>query len=80
MLHNYEESQTYLEKHPQLASEETARHLFDWCIDQEMSDNYSRMERIAHQMMVIEFILVLMKFSKEDVFQCITAFFYTNDR
>jgi cell division cycle protein 37 len=75
MLRRYEDSQEFLLQHPQLACEETANYLVLWCINLEVQEKHDLMAHVAHQTIVMQFILELAKSLEVDPRNCIRAFF-----
>jgi len=75
MFQRYEDSQKFLEEHFDLVCEETANYLVVWCIDLEMEEKHDLMVHVAHQTMVMQFILELAKSMKIDPRQCVRPFF-----
>ncbi|XP_069460189.1 hsp90 co-chaperone Cdc37 [Ambystoma mexicanum] len=75
MLRRWEDSQKYLSDNPHLVCEETANYLVIWCIDLEVEEKHSLMEQVAHQTIVMQFILELAKSLKVDPRGCFRQFF-----
>lgn len=75
MLRKYDDSQEYLLEHPELACEETANYLVIWCINLEVEEKHDLMAHVAHQTIVMQFILELAKSLDLDPRSCIRAFF-----
>ncbi|MEJ1278242.1 hypothetical protein NN561_009162 [Cricetulus griseus] len=61
MLHRWYDRQKYLSDNVHLVCEETANYLVIWCIDLEVEEKCALMEQVAHQTMVMQFILELAK-------------------
>lgn len=61
MLHEYHDSEDYLQKNPHLACEDTANYLALWCINLEVQEKHALMERVAHQTIIMQYILELAK-------------------
>lgn len=61
MLQDYNDSEDYLRKNPHLACEDTANYLALWCISLEVQEKHSLMERVAHQTIIMQYILELAK-------------------
>ncbi|XP_007905274.1 hsp90 co-chaperone Cdc37 [Callorhinchus milii] len=75
MLRRWDDSQKYLSDNPHLVCEETANYLVIWCIDLEVEEKHSLMEQVAHQTIVMQFILELAKSLKVDPRACFRQFF-----
>lgn len=75
MLRRWEDSQKYLSDNPHLVCEETANYLVIWCIDLEVEEKHALMEQVAHQTIVMQFILELAKSLKVDPRACFRQFF-----
>ncbi|KAI2668866.1 Hsp90 co-chaperone Cdc37 [Labeo rohita] len=61
MLRRWDDSQKYLSDNPHLVCEETANYLVIMCIDLEVEEKHALMEQVAHQTIVMQFILELAK-------------------
>ncbi len=75
MLKHYDDSKRYLTEHPDLVCEDTANYLVVWCIDLEIEEKHDLMEHVAHQCIVMQFILELSKTLKYDARTCVGPFF-----
>ncbi|XP_068277902.1 hsp90 co-chaperone Cdc37 [Nyctibius grandis] len=75
MLRRWDDSQKYLSDTPHLVCEETANYLVIWCIDLEVEEKHALMEQVAHQTIVMQFILELAKSLKVDPRACFRQFF-----
>ncbi|XP_077326346.1 hsp90 co-chaperone Cdc37 [Lithobates pipiens] len=75
MLHRWDDSQKYLSDNSHLVCEETANYLVIWCIDLEVEEKHALMEQVAHQTIVMQFILELAKSLKVDPRACFRQFF-----
>lgn len=75
MLSNYDASRDYLRDHHHLVCEETASYLTMWCVTLQVEEKTSLMERVAHQAIVMQYILELAKQLKMDPRSCINGFF-----
>ncbi|KAM8764874.1 hsp90 co-chaperone Cdc37 [Rhynchonycteris naso] len=75
MLHRWDDSQKYLSDNAHLVCEETANYLVIWCIDLEIEEKCALMEQVAHQTIVMQFILELAKSLKVDPRACFRQFF-----
>ncbi|XP_024115636.1 hsp90 co-chaperone Cdc37 [Oryzias melastigma] len=75
MLRRWDDSQKYLSDHPHLVCEETANYLVVICIDYEIDEKHALMEQIAHQAIVMQFILDLARTLRVDPRGCFREFF-----
>ncbi|XP_057716482.1 hsp90 co-chaperone Cdc37-like [Corythoichthys intestinalis] len=75
MLRRWVDSQKYLSDNPHLVCEETANYLVIMCIDLEVEEKHALMEQVAHQTIVMQFILELAKSLKVDPRGCFRQFF-----
>uniref|UniRef100_A0A672M9A3 Hsp90 co-chaperone Cdc37 n=2 Tax=Sinocyclocheilus grahami TaxID=75366 RepID=A0A672M9A3_SINGR len=75
MLRRWDDSQKYLSDYPHLVCEETANYLVIMCIDLEVEEKHALMEQVAHQTIVMQFILELSKSLKVDPRGCFRQFF-----
>ncbi|XP_004066102.1 hsp90 co-chaperone Cdc37-like [Oryzias latipes] len=75
MLRRWDDSQKYLSDHPHLVCEETANYLVVICIDYEIDEKHALMEQIAHQAIVMQFILDLARTLSIDPRGCFRQFF-----
>ncbi|KAK1803191.1 hypothetical protein P4O66_021712 [Electrophorus voltai] len=75
MLRRWDDSQKYLSDYPHLVCEETANYLVIMCIDLEVEEKHALMEQVAHQTIVMQFILELAKSLKVDPRGCFRQFF-----
>ncbi|KAI5166600.1 hsp90 co-chaperone Cdc37 isoform X2 [Manis pentadactyla] len=75
MLRRWDDSQKYLSDNVHLVCEETANYLVIWCIDLEVEEKRALMEQVAHQTIVMQFILELAKSLKVDPRACFRQFF-----
>ncbi|XP_033615656.1 hsp90 co-chaperone Cdc37 isoform X1 [Fukomys damarensis] len=75
MLRRWDDSQKYLSENVHLVCEETANYLVIWCIDLEVEEKCALMEQVAHQTIVMQFILELAKSLKVDPRACFRQFF-----
>ncbi|XP_058510631.1 hsp90 co-chaperone Cdc37-like [Solea solea] len=75
MLRRWDDSQKYLSDNPHLVCEETANYLVIMCIDLEVEEKRALMEQVAHQTIVMQFILELAKSLKVDPRGCFRQFF-----
>uniref|UniRef100_A0A8C9PDJ4 Hsp90 co-chaperone Cdc37 n=1 Tax=Spermophilus dauricus TaxID=99837 RepID=A0A8C9PDJ4_SPEDA len=75
MLRRWDDSQKYLSDNVHLVCEETANYLVIWCIDLEVEEKCALMEQVAHQTIVMQFILELAKSLKVDPRACFRQFF-----
>ncbi|XP_033741431.1 hsp90 co-chaperone Cdc37-like [Pecten maximus] len=75
MLKKYEDSQQLLTDKPHLVCEETANYLVIWCIDLEVEGKHDLMHHVAHQTIVMNFIMELSKNMDIDPRACVRPFF-----
>lgn len=75
MLRRWDDSQKYLSDNSHLVCEETANYLVIMCIDLEVEEKHALMEQVAHQTIVMQFILELAKSLKVDPRGCFRQFF-----
>ncbi|XP_041790294.1 hsp90 co-chaperone Cdc37 isoform X1 [Chelmon rostratus] len=75
MLRRWDDSQKYLSDNPHLVCEETANCLVVICIDFEIDEKHALMEQVAHQAIVMQFILDLARTLKVDPKGCFRLFF-----
>ncbi|XP_015259895.1 PREDICTED: hsp90 co-chaperone Cdc37-like [Cyprinodon variegatus] len=75
MLRRWDDSQKYLSDNPHLVCEESANYLVVLCIDFEIDEKHGLMEQIAHQAIVMQFILDLARTLKVDPRGCFRQFF-----
>ncbi|XP_076000181.1 hsp90 co-chaperone Cdc37-like [Genypterus blacodes] len=75
MLRRWDDSQKYLSDNTHLVCEETANYLVIMCIDLEVEEKHALMEQVAHQTIVMQFILELAKSLKVDPRGCFRQFF-----
>jgi len=75
MLRKYDDSQEYLMQNGHLVCEETANYLVIWCINLEVEEKHDLMEHVAHQTIIMQFILELAKSLDLDPRGCVRAFF-----
>ncbi|GLD63934.1 hsp90 co-chaperone Cdc37-like isoform X1 [Lates japonicus] len=75
MLRRWDDSQKYLSDNPHLVCEETANCLIVICIDFEIDEKHALMEQVAHQAIVMQFILDLARTLKVDPRGCFREFF-----
>lgn len=75
MMRRFEDSQQFLVDHPELVCEETANVLVLWCIDLAMEEKTDLMNHVAHQTIVMNFIMELAKQMDVDPRSCVRPFF-----
>ncbi|XP_070536553.1 hsp90 co-chaperone Cdc37-like [Ptychodera flava] len=75
MMRRWDDSMEFLVENPNLTCEETANYLAIWAIDLEVEEKHGLMEQVAHQTIVMQYILELAKSMKEDPRACIRPFF-----
>lgn len=75
MMSKYEDSHRYLKDNLFLVCDHTAGYLVVWAIDMAVETKLELMKRIAHQAIVMQFILELARSLKRDPRSCVDAFF-----
>ncbi|CAG5928751.1 unnamed protein product [Menidia menidia] len=75
MLRRWDDCQKYLSDNPHLVCEETANCLVVICIDFEIDEKHALMEQVAHQAIVMQFILDLARTLRVDPRGCFRQFF-----
>ncbi|XP_045922707.1 hsp90 co-chaperone Cdc37-like 1 [Micropterus dolomieu] len=76
MLRRWDDSQRFLAHMPQLICEETANYLILWCITLQREGKEALMEQVAHQAVVMQFILEMASNSQQDPRGCFRQFFH----
>lgn len=76
MLRRWDDSQRFLADMPQLICEETANYLILWCIRLQEEGKKALMEQVAHQAVVMQFILEMASNSQQDPRGCFRQFFH----
>ncbi|KAM9841432.1 hsp90 co-chaperone Cdc37-like 1 [Aulostomus maculatus] len=76
MLRRWDDSQRFLADKPQLICEETANYLILWCIRLQQEGKEALMEQVAHQAVVMQFILEMASNSRQDPRGCFRQFFH----
>ncbi|XP_015262954.1 PREDICTED: hsp90 co-chaperone Cdc37-like 1 isoform X1 [Gekko japonicus] len=75
MLSRWFDSQRFLSEHPYLVCEETAKYLLLWCFHLEAEQKRALMEQVAHQAVVMQFIIEMAKSCNVDPRGCFRLFF-----
>ena len=75
MLSEYDASRDFLRDNPHLVCEDTASYLTMWCVTLEVEEKTALMERVAHQAIVMQYILELAKQLERDPRSCVPGFF-----
>ncbi|NXT02084.1 CD37L protein, partial [Jacana jacana] len=75
MLGRWDDSQRFLSDHPHLVCEETAKYLILWCFHLEAEQKRALMEQIAHQAVVMQFIIEMARSCNVDPRGCFRLFF-----
>ncbi|XP_060093363.1 hsp90 co-chaperone Cdc37-like 1 [Heteronotia binoei] len=75
MLSRWFDSQRYLSEHPYLVCEETAKYLLLWCFHLQAEQKGALMEQVAHQAVVMQFIIEMAKSCNVDPRGCFRLFF-----
>nr|XP_020461719.1 hsp90 co-chaperone Cdc37-like 1 [Monopterus albus] len=76
MLRRWDDSQRFLADMPQLICEETANYLILWCMRLQQEGKEALMEQVAHQAVVMQFILETASNSQQDPRGCFRYFFH----
>ncbi|XP_072114061.1 hsp90 co-chaperone Cdc37-like 1 isoform X2 [Mobula birostris] len=75
MLKRWIDSQRYLSDHPHLVCQETANYLVKWCFHLKEEEKQALMEQVAHQAVVMQFIIELGRSLQQDPRGCFRQFF-----
>ncbi|NXX71777.1 CD37L protein, partial [Spizella passerina] len=75
MLSRWDDSQRFLSDHPYLVCEETSRYLMLWCFHLEAEQKRALMEQVAHQAVVMQFIIEIARSCNVDPRGCFRLFF-----
>ncbi|XP_071658068.1 uncharacterized protein [Patagioenas fasciata] len=75
MLSRWDDSQRFLSDHPHLVCEETSRYLMLWCFHLEAEQKRALMEQVAHQAVVMQFIIEIARSWNVDPRGCFHLFF-----
>jgi len=73
--HSWNDSKEYLLANPHLACEDTANYLTYWCVNLQIEENNSLMKQVAHQTIVMQYILELAKTMEVAPIACVPSFF-----
>ncbi|XP_008322759.1 hsp90 co-chaperone Cdc37-like 1 isoform X2 [Cynoglossus semilaevis] len=76
MLRRWDDSQRFLADMPQLICEETGSYLILWCMKLQQEGKEALMEQVAHQAVVMQFILEMASNSQQDPRGCFRQFFH----
>ncbi|XP_068561955.1 hsp90 co-chaperone Cdc37-like 1 [Cebidichthys violaceus] len=76
MLRRWDDSQRFLADMPQLICDETANYLILWCMRLQREGKQALMEQVAHQAVVMQFILEMASNSQQDPRGCFRHFFH----
>ncbi|XP_068190762.1 hsp90 co-chaperone Cdc37-like 1 isoform X2 [Antennarius striatus] len=76
MLRRWDDSQRFLADMPQLICEEAANFLMLWCMRLQQEGKEALMEQVAHQAVVMQFILEMASNSQQDPRGCFRQFFH----
>ncbi|XP_034403251.1 hsp90 co-chaperone Cdc37-like 1 [Cyclopterus lumpus] len=76
MLRRWDDSQRFLADMPQLICDETANYLIRWCMRLQQEGKQALMEQVAHQAVVMQFILEMASNSQQDPRGCFRQFFH----
>ncbi|XP_073491075.1 hsp90 co-chaperone Cdc37-like 1 [Aquarana catesbeiana] len=75
MLSRWNDSQWFLSEYPDLVCDDTARYLLLWCHHLESEQKKALMEQVAHQAVVMQFIIEMARSSNVDPRGCFRLFF-----
>ncbi|KFP72644.1 Hsp90 co-chaperone Cdc37-like 1, partial [Apaloderma vittatum] len=75
MLSRWDDSQRFLSDHPYLVCEETSKYLMLWCFHLEAEQKTALMEQVAHQAVVMQFIIEIARSCNVDPRGCFRLFF-----
>uniref|UniRef100_W5LJT9 Hsp90 co-chaperone Cdc37-like 1 n=1 Tax=Astyanax mexicanus TaxID=7994 RepID=W5LJT9_ASTMX len=75
MLRRWDDSQRFLAEFPHLICEETANYLILWCFRLHAEKKEALMEQVAHQAVVMQFILEMARSAQQDPRGCFRQFF-----
>ena len=75
MFQDYDASRNYLRDHHHLVCEETASYLTMWCVTLETEGKSALMKRVAHQTIVMQYLLELARQLERDPRSCLPGFF-----
>ncbi|XP_008933309.1 PREDICTED: hsp90 co-chaperone Cdc37-like 1, partial [Merops nubicus] len=75
MLSRWDDSQKFLSDHPYLVCEETSTYLMMWCFHLEGEQKRALMEQVAHQAVVMQFIIEIARSCNVDPRGCFRVFF-----
>ncbi|XP_061117893.1 hsp90 co-chaperone Cdc37-like 1 isoform X1 [Conger conger] len=75
MLRRWDDSQRFLSDRPYLICEETSNYLILWCFRLQAEEKEALMEQVAHQAVVMQFILEMASSSQQDPRGCFRQFF-----
>ncbi|XP_077099265.1 hsp90 co-chaperone Cdc37-like 1 isoform X1 [Siphateles boraxobius] len=75
MLRRWDDSQRFLAEYHHLICEETANFLILWCFRLQAEQKEALMEQVAHQAVVMQFILEMARNTQQDPRGCFRQFF-----
>lgn len=75
MYKKFEDSQQFLVENPSLVCEDTSNYLVIWCVNLACEEKMALMEQVAHQCIVMQYLLELAKSLKQDPRACVRPFF-----
>ncbi|XP_043106275.1 hsp90 co-chaperone Cdc37-like 1 isoform X2 [Puntigrus tetrazona] len=75
MLRRWDASQRFLAEYHHLICEETANYLILWCFRLQAEQKEALMEQVAHQAVVMQFILEMARNAQQDPRGCFRQFF-----
>ncbi|XP_078663180.1 hsp90 co-chaperone Cdc37-like isoform X1 [Branchiostoma floridae x Branchiostoma belcheri] len=75
MFKKYDDSMQFLTDHPELVCDECANYLAIWCINLQVEEKTALMDQVAHQTIIMQYILELAKSLDADPRACVKPFF-----
>ncbi|CAF1539120.1 unnamed protein product, partial [Adineta ricciae] len=76
IVHDDKKSEECLKENPDLMTEQNLKTLLDWCLSEEIDNNFSSMENTLNQATIMKSILYLINTTKNERIQCIELFFF----
>lgn len=75
MLHEYHDCKDFLLENIHLVSEDTANYLTLWCVNLQVEEKHELMKRVAHQTIIMQYLLELSKTLEASPPQTVSVFF-----
>ena len=75
LLRNYSDSKNFMFANPDLVCENIANELTNWCINLEIEKKHDLMKHVAHQCVIVRFILAIASSLKRNLCTCAEQFF-----